>query len=231
MIDLSHIWQAAKRNFVPALILQIAMGAVLAAYILHEPTRQSLGGVAHLKKEYGYLFSFLANGLAAGLLPEILSIACFQGWKIRKRNLSNAVFGFFFWGLMGMLIDFFYRCQGVWFGNTADVRTVAIKVCVDMFIFSAFLACPMTILAIRWRDRDHHSPALREISTLNFLRTNLAAVVVANWAVWIPIVSVVYAMPPELQIPICVTAEAFWVMLLTTMHEIKARKEAAIFAP
>jgi hypothetical protein len=39
----------------------------------------------------------------------------------------------------------------------------------------------------------------------------------ANWMVWIPLVSIIYSLPPALGIPFFIIAQAFWVMVFTTL--------------
>jgi hypothetical protein len=38
-----------------------------------------------------------------------------------------------------------------------------------------------------------------------------------NWVVWIPVVSVIYSLPSALGIPLFIIAQAFWVMVFTTL--------------
>jgi len=42
-------------------------------------------------------------------------------------------------------------------------------------------------------------------------------VLVATWAVWIPLMAVIYSLPLALQFPLFALALAFWVLMMTYM--------------
>ncbi|MEO6846644.1 MAG: hypothetical protein ABI443_04460 [Chthoniobacterales bacterium] len=225
MKSLETAWKAARRNFVPAIFLQTLMIALLIAYFFHSPTQHVLNILGEWKQSFGYGFSFVTGAAAGGVLPEIIQVLFFQKGKILKRNFIHLLFGVIYWGCMGMIVDLFYRNQALWFGNTADLKTIALKVCVDMFIYSAFFACPVGVVLYRWRDRHFHFSAFREMLHPSFIRKNIFPTLVANWVVWIPIVCVIYAMPSALQLPVCMIAEAFWVLMFATMSELHSHRD------
>ncbi|HEX8685429.1 MAG TPA: hypothetical protein VF654_02980, partial [Pyrinomonadaceae bacterium] len=119
--------RAARANLVPALVIQAAVVSVVLAYYLWEPARAWLARAAELKREGGYLFSLVAGVLAGGLLPELLTVAVFQRWRVTRANLGGLAFGACFWGLMGMLVDALYRAQALAFGPGVDFATVLKK--------------------------------------------------------------------------------------------------------
>jgi len=227
MNPFSLAWQAIRKNLLPGLVLQILMIALLVAWFINPPTRHVLEVIAQWKKNFGYLFSAAAAAAAAGVLPEILRILFFQRGRFHRRNFSNLLFGIIYWACMGLMIDAFYRCQALFFGNASDVRTVIIKVCVDMILFTPLVACPLAVVCYRWRDRNFDFSSFLDVGKAGFYRRAILPVLVANWVVWIPVVCVIYAMPPALQVPFFVIAEIFWVLLLTTMSELQLLREKA----
>src|SRR5438105_2752872 len=48
-------------------------------------------------------------------------------------------------------------------------------------------------------------------------RHGLALVLIATWAVWIPLMAVIYSLPLALQFPLFALALAFWVLMMTYM--------------
>jgi hypothetical protein len=52
-----------------------------------------------------------------------------------------------------------------------------------------------------------------------FFLVKIPTVILSNWLVWIPAVSVVYAMPTELQIPLFNLVLCFWVLLLAVLNK------------
>lgn len=213
-------WRAAKQNFFPGLGLQVMMVGVIVLYFTQEGVKGYLDIVAGWKQAGGYRFSFIATAIAAGVLPEMIRWLVFQKGKWRRKNGTNLTFGILFWGVMGMMVDALYRGQGILFGNEGDIGTVLCKVGVDMLGFTPFFAVPCSVILYRWKDTGYQGKAvLQVIRKKGFISRNVVPVIFACWAVWFPVVSVIYAMPAGLQIPVFVAAEAFWVLILTTMSE------------
>jgi hypothetical protein len=225
---LGHAAAAARTNFLPGLLLQAVMLAFLAAYLFHDGARAFLEHVAIFKQQVGFGFAFVSYAIAAGTLPELLRIVFFQNGKITRTNLWRIVTGGVIWGVMGIIVDVFYRLQGDWFGNNSDWQTIAAKVLVDQLAFSPFLSSPYSVSLLTWRDRGFKPSALRDILRRDFFFDHVFPVQVAGWCVWIPGVCLVYFMPAPLQLPTAVTIQVFWVLIFTTVSE---RLRSPVAAP
>jgi hypothetical protein len=209
---------AARANLIPGLLLQSLMIVFFALYVAHDGTRQFLATVANLKHESGYLFAFCSYVISAALLPEILRIAFFQGGRPVRRNAWNFLTAVPMWGLTGMLVDFFYRCQVFWFGPGSDWQTVLLKMAVDQFLFSPFIANPIVISYFIWRDARFRPKALAGIFRCGFFSERIFPIQVAGWCIWIPGVCLVYFMPSELQIPVASLIQSFWVLIFLLIN-------------
>ncbi len=205
--------QGAWANLLPGLLLQSLMIVFLALYVMHEGTREVLGRVANLKQEVGFAFAFFSYVLSAALLPEILRIGFFQEGKANRRNLWSFLTAAPFWGLMGILVDLFYRLQIGWFGSESDWQTILCKMVVDQFIFSPFISNTLSAGYFAWRDAGFRRSSAREIFRRGFFLDRVFPVQVAAWCIWIPGVCLVYFMPSELQIPVASLLQAFWVLV------------------
>lgn len=214
--------QAAKANLLPGLLLQTLMVVFLALYVKHEGTREFLGNVADLKKEAGYAFAFTSYVISAALLPEILRVGFFQKGRVSWWNLRNFLTAAPFWGCIGMLVDFFYRCQAMWFGTGNDWATILKKMVVDQFIYSPFVGTPITIAYFAWRDAGFRRAALKWILRPRFLMERTFMVQVAGWCIWIPGVCLVYFMPSEMQVPVAVLIQCFWVLVFTLVNKSRS---------
>ncbi len=210
--------RAIRANLLPGLLLQAVMGGFLSLYLLHDGTRQFLVRVAEVKYETGYWFAFVSYLISAALLPEILRVVFFQGGKATRSNLWNFLTAAPFWGLMGMLVDLFYRGQALWFGVGHDGLTILIKVLVDQFLFSPFLSSPLAVGYFSWRDLHFSVPAARSIFRPGFYFDRIFPVQVAGWCIWIPGVCLVYFMPSELQIPVATLLQSFWVLVFLLVN-------------
>lgn len=215
---------AAKANLLPGLLLQCLMLVFFSLYVAHEGTKRFLGEVAHVKHEVGYPFSFLSYVIAAALLPEVIRIVFFQSGKPTIRNLRAFLTAAPIWGLTGILVDFFYHCQILWFGSGTDWATLLCKMFVDQFLFSPFLANPLVIGWFVFRDAGFRASAWREIFCADFFLKRVFPVQVAGWCIWIPGVLLIYFMPEYLQIPVAVLIQIFWVLIFTTMGDALRRR-------
>jgi len=223
--------QAARTNFLPGLLLQALMILFFAAYTMHEGTRSFLVHVAELKNQTGYVFSFCSYIIAAAVLPEILRMGFFHGGKIHRQNLWNILTGALIWGFFGIVVDMFYRLQGVLFGIESTWTVIAAKMLVDQFLFSPLFGAPFAVGMLAWRDARFRPSALRSILTIDFLLRRVLPVQVAGWFIWIPGVCLIYFMPPLLEVPVAVLIQIFWVLILTTVGERTARQRVAVECP
>jgi hypothetical protein len=203
--------RAARANLLPGLVLQLTMLGIVLAYFYHEPTRLRLNVLAHCKETWGFPFSALLSICAGAILPEVFEVVFFQNGRLRKANLANLLFTVPFWGCMGVCVDGLYRMQAHWFGTDRTAATLIKKVAVDQFLYSAFFSAPVSLAAYDWHQRGR---SLRRLLTLQFWRRDLPPTVIANWGVWIPLVAIIYSLPPLLQVPLSSLALTFWVLIL-----------------
>lgn len=221
--------RAARANLVPALVVQAVMLALVLGYYLYPPTTELLNRWARLKQDWGYGYSALAAAIAGGVVPEIMRICWFQKGKILKSNGINLLFTLPFWSVTGMAVDGFYRMQGKWFGTELTFGVVATKVIVDQFIYNPLIAAPSGAWFYDWKLSGCSLRQTGRFFTVCYYREVIVPVLFATWGVWIPLVAILYSLPPMLQIPLFGLALAMWVMLYTWMSEQRqTRRKGAI---
>jgi hypothetical protein len=211
--------RAARANVVPGLIVQGLMLATLLAYYFYPPTRDWLDELAAVKARLGYGYSAVNALVAGALIPELLRIFLFQRGRFRRANFSNLLFAAPFWCMMGVTVDFFYRCQAGWFGAEATFVIVVKKVLVDQFLYNPLFACPVTTWLYDWKSRGFRSRGTGVFFTAGYYRDFIVPTLFATWGVWIPVVSILYSLPSLLQIPLFGLALSLWVTLYTWMSE------------
>jgi len=215
--------RAARANLVPALVIQAAVVAVVLAYYFWEPARAWLARLAEFRREGGYLFSFVSGVLAGGVLPELLTVAVFQRWRVRRENLGSLAFGACYWGLMGMTVDALYRGQALLFGEGVDFATVLKKTFVDQFLFTPFVSIPLTVVIFEWRHAGYSPGAVARSLGRGFYARKVLPSAVSALGFWLPVVLLVYSLPPPLQFPLFTLALTLWVMIFTWIsHAHKA---------
>lgn len=215
-------WHAARANLVPGLIVQSLMLALLLAYFYDPGVRERLNDLAEVKRRWSYGYSALASIVAGAFVPEVLRVVVFQKGRMRRDNLANLGFTIPFWCMMGVIVDFFYRCQAGWFGGAATLEVVVKKVMMDQFVYNPLFAAPVTAWLYDWKQAGFPMRGWRRFFTVSYYRDVIVPALFATWGVWIPVVAILYSLPSLLQIPLFALALSLWVMLYTWMSEQRA---------
>ena len=220
-------WEAAKANAKPALIIQAVMLAVAIGFYRSPSFADALQKLAELKREQGILFVVAASVLAGAILPEIFLILFFQHGRPSRVNLRNLAFTIPVWGFDGSLVDLLYRTEAHWLGDVATVQVVAGKILIDQFGYNVFFAAPFGVLSYEWKNSGISLKPVRDLFTWPHYRDKIIPTLVATWAVWIPLMAIIYSLPLALQFPLFGLALSFWVLLLTYMTNRFAGKVEA----
>ena len=210
-------WDAARANAVPALIIQAIMLALLVAYYTNSTARSALVRFAEFKHAHGLSFVILASIVAGAVIPELFLILFFQRGRPNRRNLHNLLFTIPVWGLDGSLVDLLYRTEAHWLGDVVSVPVVLGKICIDQFGYNPFFAAPFGVLTYEWKNNGISLQPVRELFTWKHYRDKIIPTLLATWAVWIPLMAIIYSLPLALQFPLFGLALSFWVLLLTYM--------------
>ena len=210
--------RAAKANVKPGLLIQVMMLAIVLAYYGNEPTRRALDVLAGFKQHWGYWFTIALSIFAGAFLSEFFKVCFFQRGRVRMDNLREFVFSAVFWAFLGCAVDTLYRLQGTWFGTTPTVGALVKKVLVDQLIYNSLFAAPVTVWAYEWKNRGYALSGNADFFTLRFYCKKIFPTLIATWGLWFPTVSIIYALPPLLQIPLFGLALSFWVLLVTYIN-------------
>jgi len=210
-------WEAAKANAAPALIIQAIMFALLIGYYASPTTADVLKKLAEFKRAHGLAFILVASITAGALIPELFLILFFQRARPSRRNLRNLLFTIPVWGFDGTLVDLLYRGEAAWFGDVVSLPVVCAKICVDQFGYNPFFAAPFGVLTYEWKNCGISIRPVRELFTWKHYRDKIVPTLLATWAVWIPLMAIIYSLPLALQFPLFGLGLSFWVLLLTYM--------------
>jgi hypothetical protein len=224
-------WEAAKANAIPAFILQGAMLVVLISYYWSPACAHFLNRLAHYKEEYGLIFIVLAAMLAGAIVPELFVIVFFQRGRPRAQNLRNLAFTIPTWAVDGILVDLMYRLNATWFGDVVTLPVVTAKILVDQLGYNPFFAAPAEVLIYEWKNEGFSWRSVRRALTWDHYRDKIVPTLLATWAVWGPLMAIIYSLPFALQFPLFSIALTFWVLLLTYMTNRFAGKIEADAPP
>jgi hypothetical protein len=203
--------RAARANLVPGLILQAAAFALLVAYWLSPELRRILKVVEEWKASGGFAFAAATGAFFCGLLPWLLRMAL---PKLRpKRPLAELLFGTIWWALLLMSTDIFYRGQAQVWGEGNSTWVVVAKVLTDALIYTPFWAAPLNSLSHHWKAQGFPLKGAEDMLKPGWYQRIVLPNLLPNWVVWVPGVTVVYALPTMLQLPVASLIGCFWALL------------------
>jgi len=210
---------AALRQFWrPFLLIQSAAVALALAYHFSPGVRAACEVVGSWKVSGGLLFAAVSGSLAGGLLPEIAKVLTdrsLAGLRGRGRTIA---FNLTFFAFNGMVIDRFYWLEAVVFGSQASLRTVITKTLFDQFVFSPLWLVFISLLFL-WRQRGFSLAATLPALGRGFYRARVLPLLIPNWFFWIPMVSIIYALPSPLQFTLFVPALGAWSLIMVFIAE------------
>ena len=220
-------WDAARANARPALIIQGIMFALGIAFYTNAGIAEALRNLAEFKRAHGIIFVVGGSVFAGALLPELFLILFFQSGRPQFANLRNLAFTIPVWGFDGSLVDVLYRAEAHLLGDLATLPVVLGKICIDQFGYNVFFAAPFGVLTYEWKNNRISLEPVRDLFTWRHYRDKILPTLVATWAVWIPLMAIIYSLPLALQFPLFGLALSFWVLLLTYMTNRFAGKVEA----
>jgi hypothetical protein len=219
-----------KANLKPALVLQAFALLILLAYYRTGAGHAWLSGIGELKARYGFVYSALATCLFGGILPYLVLLT--TGKIARASRGPELVFYLLFWAWKGIEVDAFYRLQALAFGTGNDFRTISLKVLVDQLAYAPIISAPVQVLCFLWKDSGFSIAGTRAALARRSLVPRTLVVIFSTWVVWIPAVTVIYALPSALQIPLFNLVLCFWCLLMSFLsRESPAEPTPAALAP
>jgi len=209
---------ALKQNLIPGLVLQFFALALVLVYFFVPASQPVYAWFGILKHHYGFLYAFIATAFFGGLIPFLYLLF---SKRINPERSYVVLFTFYlvFWGLKGVEVDFFYQLQGHWFGYENTIKIIVLKTFMDQFIYSALWAAPSITITYLWVECGYNFRAWLNAMNCPFFCVKIPTVILSNWMVWIPAVSIVYSMPQDLQIPLFNLVLCFWVLLLAVLNK------------
>ena len=215
---------AARINLIPGLILQTIAASLLAAYYLMPSARPIFEWFATQKQALGYGYSAIATAISGGLVPFLYF---WLHGRIKTHVVKTLFFYVLYWGFFGVQIDAFYHLQNALFGEGHDFATLASKVAVDQLILTPFWTIPQTTIAYLWKQLDFKRSALLPRLNRRLFLHDIPGLLVPAWLVWLPAVTIVYALPPLLQIPMFALVQCFWSLLAEVVNARQNRPHPA----
>jgi len=211
--------RAIRANFRPGLVLWTVAALLVGAYYFVPAAQSTFDVVAGWKAQGGFLYSFAATAVFGGLIPFLLM----RILPATRADATGPVFVFMVvvWGYRGVEIDLLYRLQGLMFGNQVTLSVVAPKVAFDLFVYNVVWAAAFQLLTYHWKNHQFRASAFRGFPWKEFWTRRVPVALVSTWVVWFPVVTLVYCLPSNLQIPLFNLAACFWALVVGTLTKVR----------
>jgi len=221
--------RAARANLLPAAFLWAVAIAIIVAYYHHAPTQAVFDRIASVKQHYGYAFSAISTPIFAVLGPlaiQRLARAC-GSRGIRPEPWRNLPLLLAFWAYRGAEIDGLYRVQTWVWGTEQTLWTLAGQVAIDQGIYVMLWAIPTMVFVFLFKDSGYSLSRTWRAVGAKWYRNRCVPILVVNWVVWIPVVVVIYSLPPGLRIPVMnINVCLFMLLVMFLTHDTKHIKPA-----
>jgi hypothetical protein len=209
---------ALRRFWRPFLLIQAAAVLLVVAYHLSAAVRAACDAAASAKTRGGLPFAAVTGAVAGGLLPELAKRLADPKAHQPEGRGSAIAFNTAFFAVNGVVIDRFYRFEGHLFGQAASPAIVAAKTAFDQFVFT-----PIWLLVIvalfTWRQNAFSGRVMLPLLRDRFYRRRVLPLLIPNWCFWIPMVSIIYALPAALQFLLFVLVLAAWSLIMVFIAE------------
>ncbi len=209
---------ALRRFWRPFLLIQTGAALLAIAYRVSVPFREACALAAAWKTAGGLPLSAAISAIAGGLLPEVAKLAADRGRSTLRGRGGEILFNTAFFAFDGVVIDLLYRGEARLFGSTVQLSTVVEKVAFDQFVFSPLWSI-LIVLLFLWRQRGYSLAATLPAVGPGFYQLRVVPLIVPNWLFWIPMVSIIYALPVALQFLLFVPALAAWSLIMVFIAE------------
>lgn len=206
----------ARRLVLPGLLLVAAAAALVTSYYHVPAVRAWLDEIAQFRLRWGWGFSMVVQALCAGLIPFLY--LHFHPATRAANPAHHGVFFVAFWSYKGLEVDAFYRLQSAVFGDGPHLAIIVAKMLVDQVVYNGLFAAPVAVLVYAWKDAGFRwEQPLADFRAPRWYYRRVLPVMLAVWAVWVPGVCCIYALPLALQVPFAALLNCFWVILFSLM--------------
>jgi hypothetical protein len=190
--------RSVKRNWRAMAALQVAGLAVVLAYYGSADVRAACDRLAQLKQRGGLPAAAVVMAFCCAVLPELAKYAFNVDRVVDRQRIRTIGFNGFLYAVLGVIVDWFYMLQSHLFGSAVDAPTVMKKITLDQFIFSPFLS--LILIALAYTLRQYRYSFTRTLAALgpHWYVTRVIILLLPCWAFWIPMTSLMYALPPSL---------------------------------
>ncbi|MBK1833020.1 hypothetical protein [Roseibacillus ishigakijimensis] len=206
-------WGGAKSNLLPGALLWTVGLVLVIAYYQSPVVAQTFDHIGIWKNRYSPWFAMVSTALFGSLIPWLAQLAFLP--RERRMPFRQVPWLFLFWALHGWQVDKLYELQAHVFGNAIDAATIVRKTLVDQFVWVPLLAVPQVLLSYLFIEHGLSGKRFGEALRRKSYWERAIPLMIANWVVWVPSVSLVYLFPLPLQLPLMNLILALWCLIIS----------------
>ena len=208
-------WRAAKANAVPMVVLWALSIALIASYYRVQAVADCLRYVEEWQVRYGHLAAFANRVFFGGVVPWVFMV-CIR--RLRPARPFAVLFATsLYCGLFGIVVETMYVAHARLFGTGIDFATLLKKTLSAQFLWTPLIYSPASTVFFYWVGCDFSAARFRAGWPRRFFRTAVLPNLVSNWAVWIPPIFAIHALPTPLQIQLSGLVGSFWSLVLLAL--------------
>ena len=219
-------WAAVRAVRVPFVGIQVAMLLIAGAYALSPAFRESLAGLAEFRQRGGYLFAGVGMVVAGVAVPEIARRL--SGLRSEVTSGRLLILYLVYFGLLGAIVAGLYDVMASVLGDAQDLLGIAIRLALDMAVFTPLVSMPLATFVFSWRDAGFRLDGVVAESRSGELKRRYVRLIVSSWLFWTPVLIAVYAVPLPLQYPLALVAEAAWALMMLSLERHEAGRHGAV---
>jgi len=209
---------ALRRFWRPFVLIQSAAVLLVVAYRASGDVRAACDAAAAAKAHGGLAFAAFTGALAGGWLPELAKMIADPKARKARGRWGALAFNTAVFAANGVVVDGLYRLESFLFGTKGTIGTVAAKVAFDQLVFSpTWLLIIMALFT--WRQQGFSVARTWPLLGDGFYRRRVLPLLLPNWCFWVPLVSIVYALPAALQFLLFVLLLAAWSLIMVFIAE------------
>ena len=142
-------WFAVRANIVPMFVLWGLAVVLVFGYYFMPGVDSCLAPLAKWQVESGWVAAFVNRFVFCGVLPGSFMLML-PRLRPRFHPVMTVCATAVFCVVFGIFTDWFFRLQGVWFGQGHDFSTLLVKTAVDQFVWNVLIVTPCVSVFYFW---------------------------------------------------------------------------------
>jgi hypothetical protein len=218
---------AVKKYWKPFILLQSAALLLVVGFYTSAQVKSLCEQVSQFKQRGGYPFAAVCAAFAGALMPELAKSLVMGDRTLDRRRLRNVGFALVVFAINGLIVDCQYRSFGWLLGYDQSLGTIVKKVLLDQFGTTPVISIPYILLIYSLRaNRFNPLKTLGQISPRWYL-TQAVPLLIPCWFFWVPMVTLIYALPGPVQYCLFCFDLAAWSLLVIFLATYEAQSPAA----